>query len=97
MHRVEKYRSGSVHEYSYRRIKTVHSELTLRAEARGFVYAFACSSNTFGQVRVAAQFSTNFISASAAKGELIAEGETIHHSSSFGNKFLGGVNNGYLG
>ena len=41
-------------------------------------YAFACSGNTFGQVRVAAQFSTNFISASAIKGELIAEGKTIH-------------------
>jgi len=41
-------------------------------------YAFACSCNTFGQVRVAGQFSTNFISAPALKGELIAEGKTIH-------------------
>jgi len=41
-------------------------------------YAFACSGNTFGQVRVAAQFSTSFISAPALKGELIAEGKTIH-------------------
>ncbi len=41
-------------------------------------YAFACSGNTFGQVRVAAQFSTNFISAPTLKGELIAEGKTIH-------------------
>jgi acyl-CoA thioesterase len=41
-------------------------------------YAFACSCNTFGQVRVAAQFSTNFISAPVLMGELIAEGRTIH-------------------
>ena len=41
-------------------------------------YAFACSVNTFGQVRVAAQFSTNFIAAPTLKGELIAEGKTIH-------------------
>jgi len=41
-------------------------------------YAFACSCNTFGQVRVAAQFSTNFISAPALRGELIAEGKTVH-------------------
>ena len=41
-------------------------------------YAFACSCNTFGQVRVAAQFSTNFISAPAMKGKLTAEGRTIH-------------------
>jgi len=41
-------------------------------------YAFACSVNTFGQVRVAAQFSTNFIAAPLLKGELIAEGKTIH-------------------
>lgn len=41
-------------------------------------YAFACSANTFGQVRVAAQFSTNFIAAPLLKSELIAEGKTIH-------------------
>ncbi len=41
-------------------------------------YAFACSCNTFGQTRVAAQFSTNFISAPVAKGELLAEARTIH-------------------
>ena len=41
-------------------------------------YAFACSCNTFGQVRVAAQFSTNFISAPAMNSELLAEGKTIH-------------------
>lgn len=41
-------------------------------------YAFACSCNTFGQVRVAAQFSTNFISAPAMNSELLAEGTTIH-------------------
>jgi acyl-CoA thioesterase len=41
-------------------------------------YAFACSCNTFGQVRVAAQFSTNFIAAPDLKSELIAEGRTIH-------------------
>lgn len=41
-------------------------------------YAFACSCNTFGQVRVAAQFSTNFVSAPTFKGELVAEGKTIH-------------------
>jgi acyl-CoA thioesterase len=41
-------------------------------------YAFACSCNTYGQVRVAAQFSTNFISAPVLRGELIAEGRTIH-------------------
>ena len=41
-------------------------------------YAFACSCNTFGQPRVAAQFSTNFISAPALNGDLVAEGKTIH-------------------
>lgn len=41
-------------------------------------YAFACSCNTFGQARVAAQFSTNFISAPSLTGELLAEGRTIH-------------------
>ena len=41
-------------------------------------YAFACSCNTFGQVRVAAQFSTNFISAPAMNSELLAEGKTIY-------------------
>ncbi len=41
-------------------------------------YAFACSVNTFGQVRVAAQFNTNFIVAPDPNGELIAEGKTIH-------------------
>ncbi len=41
-------------------------------------YGFACSCNTFGQVRVAAQFSTNFISAPALKGDLLAEARTIH-------------------
>lgn len=41
-------------------------------------YAFACSCNTFGQVRVAVQFSTHFISAPTVKGELLAEGRTIH-------------------
>ena len=41
-------------------------------------YAFACSVNTFGQVRVAAQFSTNFIAAPALNSELIAEGKTIY-------------------
>ena len=65
--------------------------LTLRPEHTNFLgmidgglvmsladYAFACSCNTFGQTRVAAQFSTNFISAPAMKGELLAEGRTIH-------------------
>jgi len=41
-------------------------------------YAFACSCNTFGQTRVAAQFSTNFVSAPSANNELLAEGRTIH-------------------
>ena len=41
-------------------------------------YAFACSCNTFGRARVAAQFSTNFISAAAMNGDLRAEGRTIH-------------------
>ena len=41
-------------------------------------YAFACSCNTFGQVRVAAQFSTNFVSAPAMNSDLLAEGRTIH-------------------
>ncbi len=41
-------------------------------------YAFACSCNTFGQTRVATQFSTNLISASALKGTLMAEARTIH-------------------
>ncbi len=41
-------------------------------------YAFACSCNTFGQLRVAAQFSTNFIAAPAPNSELIAEGKTVH-------------------
>ena len=41
-------------------------------------YAFACSCNTFGQARVAAQFSTNFMSAPVMKGKLVAEGRTIH-------------------
>jgi acyl-CoA thioesterase len=40
--------------------------------------AFGCSVNTFGQVRVAAQFSTNFIAAPTLNSELIAEGKTIH-------------------
>ena len=65
--------------------------LTLRSEHANFLgmidgglvmsladYAFACSCNTFGQARVAAQFSTNFISAPALEGELVAEGRTIH-------------------
>ena len=41
-------------------------------------FAFACSGNTFGQVRVAAQFSTNFISAPSVGDQLFAEGKTIH-------------------
>ena len=41
-------------------------------------YAFGCSCNTFGQTRVAAQFSTNFISAPTLKGDLLAEARTIH-------------------
>ena len=41
-------------------------------------YAFACSCNTFGQTRVAVQFSTNFISAPALRGDLLAEARTIH-------------------
>ena len=41
-------------------------------------YAFACSCNTFGQARVAAQFSTNFVSAPVLEGELVAQGNTIH-------------------
>ena len=41
-------------------------------------YAFACSVNTFGQVRVAAQFSTNFIASPTLNHELIAEGKTIY-------------------
>jgi acyl-CoA thioesterase len=41
-------------------------------------YAFACACNTFGDVRVAAQFSTSFIAAPKTKGEMVAEGRTIH-------------------
>ena len=41
-------------------------------------YAFGCSCNTFGQFRVAAQFSTNFISAPAIGDDLLAEGRTVH-------------------
>lgn len=41
-------------------------------------YAFACSCNTFGDVRVAAQFSTSFIAAPEEGKEMIAEGRTIH-------------------
>ena len=41
-------------------------------------YAFECSCNTFGQARVALQFSTNFISAPALEGELLAEARTVH-------------------
>ena len=41
-------------------------------------YAFACSCNSFGQTRVAAQFSTNFISTPNLEGALLAEAKTIH-------------------
>ena len=41
-------------------------------------YAFACACNTFGDVRVAAQFSTSFMAAPQTGIELIAEGKTLH-------------------
>ena len=41
-------------------------------------YAFACSCNSFGKPRVAVQFSTNFISAPATDGDLVAEAKTVY-------------------
>ena len=40
--------------------------------------AFACSCNTLGQTRVAAQFSINFISSPFLGSELVAEAKTVH-------------------
>jgi acyl-CoA thioesterase len=41
-------------------------------------YAFACACNTFGDVRVAAQFSASFIAAPETGVEIIAEAKTVH-------------------
>jgi acyl-CoA thioesterase len=41
-------------------------------------YAFACACNTFGDVRVAAQFSVSFIVAPETGGEMMAEARTVH-------------------
>lgn len=40
-------------------------------------YAFACSCNTYGDVRVAVQFSASILAAPEAGGELMAEGRTV--------------------
>ena len=65
--------------------------VTLRPECANFIgttdgglvlsladNAFACSCNTLGQIRVAIQFSINFISSPSLGSELVAEAKTVH-------------------